>query len=204
MRRIWVAAFAGFVLATAAGAESARLTGLPAALLGGVAAEGTQHELPTPPITSITAGKLAITLGQTTLSDVVAAFGGTIASATDGPAAAAWLCYAFDDSAGPAIAWFVSNGDDAGGKVNLVGANLQSADPAKQNCPQPTAAMALDFSVPGLGASEADLKAIFSVVDPRAGFVAYSSQQGEKIQNVNYLIRDGKVAGLAATWIDAP
>jgi len=204
MRRILVAALASLVLGTVAKAEGARLTGLPAALLGGDAAEGTQHELPTPPITSITAGKLAITLGQTSLADVAAAFGGTIAKAADGPEAASWLCYALDSSAGPAYAWFVSNGDDAGGKVNLVGANLQSEEAAKENCPPPSAAMALDLSVPGLGASEADLETRFGIVDPRAGFVAYSSQQGDKIQNVNYLIRNGKVAGLAATWIDAP
>ncbi|MBN8998981.1 MAG: hypothetical protein J0H54_06180 [Rhizobiales bacterium] len=203
MRSMLLAAAVSVALSTTALA-GADLSGLPSALLGGAAAEGTEHNLPQPPIGAITVGALSITLGTTTLDEVVAVLGGTISTAADGPAKAAWLCYEQKLRGQTSFFWFVANDAGAEGKVNLVGANFQLGETPTQQCQAPKEDLsALDFSVPGLGASEAQLQSRFGMVDARNGMVAYSNQKGTTIETVNYLIRDGVVAGIGATVIGA-
>jgi hypothetical protein len=194
------------LLPGAALADGGRLTGLPAVLLGGAAAEGTQHILPQPPVTAVSAGGTSVVLGQTPLQDVATALGGTIASASDGSEQAAWLCYTSKIGGQPSYVWFVANGTTAAdGKVNLVGGNFVSAGKGEQPCGTPKSSLdSIDFSVPGLGASEADLQNRFGTVSARYGYVAYTNQDGSSLDNLNYLIQGGVVTGIAATRIGAP
>lgn len=207
MRSIVLGSFlAATLLSSAALADGARLTGLPSVLLGGAAAEGTQHVLPKPPVTSISAGGASVVLGQTPLQDVASALGGTISGASDGSEQAAWLCYTATIGGQASYVWFVANGTTAAdGEVNLVGANFASAGKGEQPCTAPQSSLdAIDFSVPGLGASEADIKSRFGAVSALDGFVAYQNQEGSSLDSLNYLIKDGAVVGIAATRISTP
>lgn len=206
MKSMVLAAALTAVMSTAAlAADGSRLTGLPSVLYGGQAAEGTQHMLPQPPVSAISVAGLSITLGGTPLSDVASALGGTVSTASDGPATAAWLCYTQTVSGKETYFWFVADGSSADGKVNLVGANFQLPNTPVPACGTSKADLSsIDFSVPGLGASESDVESRFGIVAARHGFVAYSSQQGSTLQNLNYLIQDGAVVGIAATAIASP
>lgn len=199
---VLVAAVTAALSTAALAADGSRLTGLPAALYSGQAAEGTQHMLPQAPVSAISVAGLSITLGSTALADVATALGGTVSNATDGPATAQWLCYTQTVSGKETYFWFVADGSSADGKVNLVGANFQLPNTPVPACGTSKADLSsIDFSVPGLGASESDVGSRFGVVAASHGFVAYSSQQGGVLQNLNYLIQDGIVVGIAATAI---
>lgn len=204
MRSIVLAAAVSAFLLGSAAADDGHLTGLPAALLGGAAAEGTQHELPKAPVTSISAGGLTAVLGKTTLGDVASALGGTVMTASDGGQGAAWLCYTATISGQEAYIWFLANSTDANGKLDLVGGNFSSVGKS-QPCVAPKVSLdGIDFSVPGLGASQSTLQDRFGAVAARYGFVAYSSEQGSDLQNLNYLIKDSVIVGLAVTRVGSP
>jgi hypothetical protein len=206
MRSIVLAGVVAALLSTPALAEGGRLTGLPSVLLGGAAAQGSQHMLPQPPVTSISAGGASVTIGQTSLKAIASALGGTVATANAGSQSAAWLCYTATIGGTETFIWFVADGTTAeDGAINLVGANFRLPGMAEQPCIAPKSSLdSIDFSVPGLGASEADLEARFGIVAALSGFVAYSSHQGEAIQNLNYQLKDNVIVGLAVTTIAKP
>ena len=204
MRSIVFAAAVSALLLGVARADEGHLSGLPAALLGGAAAEGTQHELPKAPVTSISAGGLTAVLGKTTLGDVASALGGTVATASDGGQDASWLCYTATIGGQAAYIWFLANSTDANGALDLVGGNFSSVGKS-QPCVAPKVSLDdINFSVPGLGASQSALQQQFGTVAARYGFVAYSSEHGSNLQNLNYLIKDDVIVGLAVTRITAP
>ncbi len=191
-------------------ADGSRLTGLPAALLSGAAAEGTQHELPNPPAPSITAGPATILLGETRLGDLKDAFGGTLQQASDGSVSAEWLCYSLGSGKTAQNIWFISDGKAGGSahKVTLVGAAF---GPARADCDAaPAILTGLTLGAPGLGASESDLAAMFGTVAARNGMVAYLNQSAAvqggstEFQSLNYLIKGNAIVGLAASQVTIP
>ena len=198
------------LLAGPALADGARLTGLPSALLSGDAAEGTQHEVPSPPASSIAAGPATIVLGTTRLGDLHDAFGGTLRHAGDGSASADWLCYETGSGDTAQMIWFVSDGKAGGPSrvVTLVGAAYSQPKP---NCDAaPSILSGLKLGAPGLGAGEADLEAKFGTVAARNGMVAYLNQgaamQGgaTEFQSLNYLLSGETIIGLAAGEVTVP
>lgn len=190
-------------------ADSARLTGLPAGLLAGAAAEGTQHVVPNLPIAPIQAGSATIILGQTALPDLKQQFGGTLRHAGEGGESVDWLCYAMTVDGRASQVWFVSDGK-AGGpehQVTLVASDFP-ATPATDCDPAGGGLTGLTWQVPALGASHVDLKQAFGVVAAENGLVAYLHQipgegGGLTLQTLNYLLTDGNVTGLAAEQITA-
>ncbi len=210
MRSIHAVTLLSLLLAGPALADGARLTGLPAALLSGDAAEGTQHELPNPPAPNIAAGSTTILLGETLLGDLNSAFGGTLRQAGDGSVSAQWLCYDVGSGDKAQILWFVSDGKAGGSthKVTLVGAAF---GPARPDCDTaPASLTGLTVGAPGLGASESDLQAAFGTVAARNGMVAYLNQSAaakggsSEFQSLNYLIKGNVIVGLAVGQIAAP
>ncbi|MCX5479462.1 hypothetical protein OSH08_10630 [Kaistia geumhonensis] len=189
--------------------DGARLTGVPAALLSGAAAEGTQHEIPNPPAPTIAAGPATIILGQTPLADLHEAFGGTLHHASDGVASADWLCYQLDADGRAELVWFVSDGESGGDSklVTLVAAAYAQPNPvcdAPSNglaSPQPAAPM------PGLGGSLADLEKAYGPVSPRDGMVAYINQGAAMkggftaFQSINYLLSGDSIVAFGASQI---
>ncbi len=207
MRSLTASTLLLVLLAGPALADGARLTGLPAALLSGDAAEGTQHEIPNQPAPTITAGPATIVLGQTRLGDLKDAFGGTLHHAGDGTVSADWLCYATGSGAKAQMIWFVSDGKAGGPSraVTLVGANYTQPKP---NCDQaPSILPGLKMAAPGLGASESDLEQAFGTVAARNGMVAYLNQSAAMqggatvFQSLNYLLDGETIIGFAASQV---
>lgn len=210
-----IAAASLLVLMTAGTAladDGARLTGIPAALLSGAAAEGTQHEIPNPPAPTIAAGPATIILGQTPLGDLHDAFGGTLHHATDGVASADWLCYQLGDGGDTQLVWFVSDGQSGGDSkvVTLVAAAAAQPSPV---CDAPANGLASPKPakpMPGLGGSLADLEKAYGPVSPRDGMVAYINQGAAMkggftaFQSINYLLRSDTIVAFGASQIGVP
>jgi hypothetical protein len=205
MKSILVASMAILFSCGIAIADSgARLSGAPAALLAGAAAEGTEHVLPSAPVSAVTAGSMPIVLGSTKLADVAGSFGGDIQSAADGAASASWLCYARESDGRVVEYWFVSDGASGGADRAVTLVVNDYAPSRKAGCADPSASLTrIDFSVPGLDATPADLEARFGVVAARDGLVAYQGPGGSGLQTLNYHLVDGRVSGLAVSEIGA-
>lgn len=210
MKTFAITALFASILVGPALADGARLTGMPAELLGGAAAEGTEHTLPKPPALSVQAGAVTVALDKTTIDDVETAFGGKVQRAADGAVSVAWLCYGVAANGTNQNIWFVSNRAAGSGShpVTLVGSI--EADP-RPDCPAPTGTLtglAFPSPVPTIGADVSALKTAFGAVNARNGMVAYIHQSasagGTLLNSLNYLIKHDRIVGVAATVIGAP
>lgn len=150
------------------------------------------------PVTSIRAGKLAITLQRTKLRDLQKAFGGTIQ--TDG--GATWLCYHDGDAA----SWFISNALGGQEFVMMVAVEATSRKPAE--CEAPGAAFATPvLNVPGLGAKSADLKTSLGVAASGSKLAFRADKPGgytDKAQYLGYVLKSGVVTGLGVGETSIP
>lgn len=212
MRSLTTAALFASVVAGPALADGAHLSGLPAALLSGAAAEGTQHDLAKPPALVVKAGTLTVALDKTTLAEIAAAFGGTIQHAADQGTSADWLCYSVAAAGPNQNIWFLSDGKAGGASHHVTLAGTVYGDP-RSDCPAPQGGLTgLGFAapVPGLGGSLADIEAAFGAVDARDGMVAYlnqgpvSTNGTAPLNGLNYLVKSGSIVGVAATAVDQP
>ncbi|MCX5493137.1 hypothetical protein OSH11_00305 [Kaistia dalseonensis] len=195
-------------VAAPAFADGPRLTGLPAKLLSGDAAQLTTHEVPTPPVSSIKAGPLAVELEVTTLADVQKQFGGTISNATDGGVSVDWVCYVIQRTSGAGHIWFLSDGRIGGPDhvVTMVASDFDLSE--HSGCTDaPASLTAIDYSVPGLLTSESDVVARFGPTDALDNVVSYSNQTTSTttplttLQVLSYHFKDGKVDAIAVNQL---
>ncbi|MDB5531365.1 MAG: hypothetical protein JWR51_4468 [Devosia sp.] len=127
--------------------------------------------LPAQPVSTITAGKLTVTLEKTRLEDVQVAFGGTIQNDGEAGNGITWLCYAAAD----ATLWFSAFTGD--GTVSQVTSEADTTHAATSGCSQaPAALTVIDYGIPGLGAPLADFTAKFGKVEDDVGLYSYSSE----------------------------
>ncbi len=156
--------------------------------------------------TTIAAGGETITLGETTLAAIAAAFGGAVSEGGTEGARAHWLCYAGASAAGPAVFWFISDAATGGPDQTLTGVAVepQGSGGAGTCEAAPEALTAIDAGLPGPGTRLADLRAALGTATPGpVGHVHYAAivpaTAGERPtrQTAVYTGAGGRVTGLA-------
>ena len=194
MRRLLATALVAS-LALVAPTQAASLSGM-GAMIFGDGFNFTRPNLAARPITSITAGPLAIGLQQTRLSDVRRAFGGTMQSG----GGATWLCY-FAEGAN---SWFISNA--AGGQEFVMMVAVEAATRPAADCEANDSFAPLAFNVPGLGAGTAELRAQFGAASGNR--IAYRHDRpgpyADVGQYLGYVLRSGRVTGIGLGETSVP
>ena len=126
--------------------------------------------LAAPPVSTIAAGKLTVTLEMTRLEEVQSAFGGTVQNDGETGNGITWLCYAAAD----ATLWFSAFTGD--GTVSQVTSDADTSHAATSGCSQaPAGLTTIDYGIPGLGTPLAEFTARFGTVDDDVGLYGYSS-----------------------------
>ncbi len=160
--------------------------------------------------TTISAGGETITLAETTLAAIAAAFGGAVSEGGAEGARAHWLCYAGTSAAGPAVFWFVSDAATGGPDqmVTSVAVEPQGNGGAGTCAAAPDALTAIDAGLPGPGTRLADLRAALGTATPGpVGHVHYAAVfpavggDGSTRQTVVYTGAAGRVTGLALSSV---
>ena len=202
LRVLLLAAIAA--LATSSGyAAGGGLSGMGANIFSDSFFHFSQANLKTPPVTSMTVGRMRVLLQQTRLSDLRKAFGGTV----NQQGAAYWLCYTINGPSGQAAkVWFLSKSLGGGDFVMMVAAEASSPSGASADCsPAPAGFSVPVMGIPGLGATTADLKAHFGVATVGShSEISYRSDMPAKdglgtaknAQYIGYVVRGGVVIGV--------
>jgi hypothetical protein len=213
--RLRLAAACLAVLAFAAPAHAASLSGMGANLFGNYFHFGTKPNLAKPPVRTITAGPLKMELQHTKLVQIRKVFGGEIMSSGDDKSLANWLCYHTDGSgkAPAANTWFISNILGGGEFVMIVAVQAAAPDRIPADCIAAPRNFALpNMGIPGLGASLSDLKAAFGAAS--GSTIAYRADApgadalgtALNAQYIGYMTSGGHVTGYGAgeTSVPAP
>ncbi|MDB5561290.1 MAG: hypothetical protein JWN11_708 [Hyphomicrobiales bacterium] len=166
----------------------------------------TDHPAPLPPgtISSIQAGPMQIVFEATDLVEIQKTFGGTVHNQGEAGSHVIWICYGL----GQQTAWFYSDGEMAHGTVSLV-ALEQGAPLAKWGCAAaPTNLTALDFKVPGIGASTSSVTDRLGSSPPDTnGRLAYvgdtpvDGSESVKYQELVFEAHEGLITAVAASQI---
>lgn len=179
----------GLAALLATSANAANLSGMGANIYGNYFSFNRPN-LAEAPVKSIRAGRLAVTLQRTKLSDVRKAFGGTIQS--DG--GATWLCYHSDNT----NSWFISNA--LGGQEFVMMVALEASSRSPADCEAPNASFSVPvLNVPSLGASSAEISAQLGAA-PRGNRIAFRADRDGGYSNIaqylGYQMKSGKVVGI--------
>ena len=212
MRLRFAAAVLLSTLAFAAPADAAGLSGMGLNLFGNYFHFGNKPNLPKPPVKTITAGSLKMTLQHTKLSDIRKAFGGTIQSQGENKTLVNWLCYQ-TDGANPTDTWFISNILGGGEFVMIVAVQAASAGRVPADCePASKKFSAPNLGIPGIGASTDDMRAAFGAAS--GNNIAYRADEpgadalgtAYNAQYIGYIMSGGRVVGYGAgeTSVPAP
>jgi len=198
MRRgaLFIAALA-CLAAGSAQAAPGRLTGMGANLYGNSFFHFGTPNLKSFAVSSVTLGKVRISLQRTRLEEVQRVYGGTIYEEGGGMNLARWLCYQ-----GPqATTWLMSNTLGGGEFIMMV---ATQAGPAGGSCDEKDVPPP-QMGIPGLGNSLSQLKAHFGVATVGShSDVSYRSDRPAKdglgtasdAQYIGYVVRGGTVTGV--------
>jgi hypothetical protein len=191
--------FAGLVLAALAVAtpvHAAGLSGMGAAIYGN-SFNFSRANLEKAPVGDIAVGKLKVGLQTTKMRDIQKAFGGTIQSQGE----ATWLCYHAADT----NTWFISNA--FGGQEFVMMVAVESNSKMPDDCEAPNEAFVPPvFTVPGVGAKLAELKAHFGAAN--GSKIAYRADRAggysDIAQYLGYLLKGGTVSGIGVGETSIP
>lgn len=160
----------------------------------------------------IAAGPLSIAFEKTTLADIQKNFGGTVQHEGDAGDSTYWLCYAGPNTQGkPTIFWFDSG--EMGGRDHAVLRVAMEPNPIgklPQNCAvAPQTLTAVDFGIPGVGASIADVATHFGAAKPDLhGHIEFAAEypsiapKGFTVtQTLVYTMQNEIVTGVAVTQV---
>ncbi|MEP7240669.1 MAG: hypothetical protein ABI697_07270 [Devosia sp.] len=197
-------------VAFAGAASAASLSGMGANLYGNYFHFGKPN-LSKPMVRSMTVGSVRIDLQHTKLSQIKAAFGGTIMSQGSEESLARWLCYHDEGKAGATDTWFITNTLGGGEFVMIVAVQASTAGRVPADCgAAPAKFSPPNMGIPGVGASLADLKGAFGAAS--GSTITYRADEpgadalgtANNAQYIAYMLSGGRVVGYGAGETSVP